>query len=68
MLRMSIPSRTTLLLFVRTHAQLRFYFNLRGTDDAANQTGLSAPLATPTFDNVVEIHPITRRTVSERRF
>jgi hypothetical protein len=68
MLRMSTPSRITLLLFVRTHAQLRFYFNLRNTDAAANQSGLSAAFDPPTFGNVVEIHPITRRAGSEHRF
>jgi hypothetical protein len=67
MLRMSTPSRTTLLLFVRTHAQLRFYFSLRSTEAAANQNGLCAAFDPPAFGNVVEIHPITRRAVSESR-
>jgi hypothetical protein len=65
---MSTPSRITLLLFVRTHQQLRFYFNLRNTDVAANQNGLSAAVDPPPFGNVVEIHPIRRCAVSEHRF
>jgi hypothetical protein len=68
MLRMTTPSRITLLLFVRTHAQLRFYFNLRNTDVAANQNGLGRAFTPPAFGNVVEIHPIRRRAVSERGF
>jgi hypothetical protein len=56
-----LSARASLFLFVRTHHQLQYYFNLSDTRRAANQTGALTAAAPPRLANVVEIHPIPGR-------
>lgn len=56
-----LSARGSLLLFVRTHHHLQYYFNLSDTRRAANQTGVVTAARPRQLDNVVEIHPISRQ-------
>ncbi len=62
-----LAARGSLFLFVRTHHHLQYYFNLSDTRRAANQTGVRAVPSPPRLAKVVEIHPISRPAVSQRR-
>ncbi len=55
-----LSARGSLLLFMRTHRQLEYFFNLTDTRGAANQDGISGPYGPPTAPNVIEIHPVAR--------
>jgi hypothetical protein len=59
----SFPGRGHLFLVVRTHSQLQYYLNLSNTRRAANDAGLK-PGGSRLFRNVVEIHPLGRRSLA----
>lgn len=59
-----LSARGSLFLFVRTHHHLQYYFNLSDSRSAANESGVLTA-AGPPRANVVEIHPISRRAVSQ---
>jgi hypothetical protein len=61
-----LSARGSLFLFVRTHHHLQYYFNLRDTRRAANQTGAPTAGRPRQLGKVVEIHPICRPAVSRR--
>jgi hypothetical protein len=61
-----LSARGSLFLFVRTHHHLEYYFNLRDTRGAANQTRVLSPVDPAQRANVVEIHPLGRAALSQR--
>jgi hypothetical protein len=68
MLRMlkHLATRGSLFLFVRTHQQLQYYFNLNDLRAAANQNGISSGGYDPSA-KVIEIHPVVARSRSFNR-
>jgi hypothetical protein len=62
-----LATRGTLLLFVRTHQQLRFYLDLQESSGAANQNGIAGSAACLQTPNVIEIHPVARIRSLRRR-
>jgi hypothetical protein len=60
-----LTARVSLFMYVRTHSQLEYYFNLSETHRAANQTGLCDSSDSAREDNVVEIHPIARTSSAQ---
>ena len=60
-------ARGSLLLFVRTHRHLEYYFNLGDTRCAANQNGILSSDGSTGNSNVIEIHPIGRVQLSQSR-
>jgi hypothetical protein len=61
-----LSARNSLFMYVQSHAQLQYYFNLIETRRATNHSGLLDAPDLPRVDNVVEIHPIDR-PISRRR-
>jgi hypothetical protein len=62
-----LSARGSLLLFVRTHRHLEYYFNVGDTRCAANENGISNSNGSTENSNVIEIHPIGRVQISQSR-
>jgi hypothetical protein len=56
----TLSARHSVFMYVNTHAQLQYYFNLSETNRSANQSGILGSLDSLRSDNIVEIHPIAR--------
>ena len=62
-----LSARGSLFLFVRTHRQLEYYFNLSDTREAANQSVAVTRVAPPQGANVVKFRAIPAPAVSQRQ-
>jgi hypothetical protein len=61
-----LSARHSLFMYVQSHAQLQYYFDLSDTHRAANRSGLLDDSDAHRMDNVVEIHPIARASIAGR--
>jgi hypothetical protein len=62
-----LSARGSLFLFVRTHRQFEYYFNLADARAASNQNGISGSYRSAQTNNVIEIHPVARVSALRRR-
>jgi hypothetical protein len=61
-----LSARNSLFMYIQSHAQLQYYFNLSETRRAANHSGLLDGCDSPWMHNVIEIHPISRPSPARR--
>jgi hypothetical protein len=62
-----LSARGSLILFVRTHHQLQYYFKLSDTRDASNQNRVPTRAGESSPANVVQIRPLRQPAVSQRQ-
>lgn len=59
-----LSAKFSLFLFVRTHSQLQYYLKLADSRVASNESGIKPTPRARKPDNVVEIHPLGRRSLA----